>query len=200
MLVVGLTGGIGSGKTTVADLFAKKHIDIIDTDQLAREVIEPGQPAFQEIVTQLGKTVVRPNGQIDRGQLRKVVFNDAKKRRWLESLLHPLIREAMQHRIQAAQSPYCIAVIPLLLETSPNPWVNRVLVVDAVEASQIERAKQRDQSSEHEIKKIMGAQVTRKERLSKADDIIYNDGLIEDLQPQVDALHIYYLTLASHPL
>lgn len=195
MLVIGLTGGIGSGKTTVAQLFKEKGITIIDTDQLARQVILPGSKALSQIVIHFGDAILLPDKTLDRSLLRNKVFNDEKERIWLEQLLHPLIRNEMQKEIEKSSSPYCIVVIPLLFETLPNPHIHRILVVDASPELQLHRAKKRDQSSKENIQSIIKTQIDRDKRLSGADDIIYNDGLINDLIPQVERLHQFYLSL-----
>ena len=200
MFVIGLTGGIGSGKSTVATLFLKKGITVIDTDQLAREVIEPDRIAFKKIIDYFGKAILQDSGKIDRAKLRTIVFHNPKQRLWLEKLLHPLIRELMAQHIKEAKSPYCIAVIPLLFETTPNPLINRILVVDSPEPLQIKRVLARDASSEAEIKKIIASQISREKRLKGADDVILNDGLLEDLQLQVDQLHEQYLSLSAASL
>lgn len=195
MLVIGLTGGIGSGKTTVAQLFAEKGIIIIDTDQLARDAVAPGTPALNQILEHFGSALLLPTGQLDRAQLRKIVFADETQRQWLEQLLHPLIRAVMEQQITAASSPYCIAVIPLLFETSPNPLIQRTLVVDAPEEQQIFRTSQRDQISSTDAANMLRTQIDRAKRLALADDIIYNHGALVDLIPQVDHLHQIYLAL-----
>lgn len=195
MLVIGLTGGIGSGKSTVANLFAKKGIAVIDTDQLAREVTRPGQAALHKIINKFSKSILLPDETLDRAKLRKIIFADPHKRRWLEKLLHPLIRAEMQKLIATATSPYCVIVIPLLLEIAPNPLIKRILVVDASEEQQIQRAKMRDNLSEAEIKAIIYTQVTREQRLAAADDIIYNQGTLDELGAEVTKMHQRYLTL-----
>lgn len=196
MLVIGLTGGIGSGKSTVANLFAEKGITVIDTDQLARDITLPGQAALHKIVEKFGAGILLPDKTLNRAQLRKVIFADPHKRRWLEKLLHPLIRAEMQQLIAVATPPYCVVVIPLLLETAPNPLIKRILVVDAPEEQQIQRAKRRDKLSEEEIKAIINTQVTREIRLATADDIIYNDKTREQLFSQIEKLHQAYLALS----
>lgn len=196
MLVIGLTGGISSGKSIVANLFAAKGVAIIDTDVIARDVTAPGQEALNKIVEKFGQDILLPNKSLDRVKLRKIIFADDEKRTWLEALLHPLIRTKMYEQIQAAESPYCIAVIPLLLETQPYSLISRILVVDATEEQQIKRAQARDNLSLEEIKAIIKAQVNREKRLNAADDIIFNKGAIEELNDQVDKLHQYYLSLS----
>lgn len=196
MFVIGLTGGIGSGKSTVAALFEKKGITVIDTDQLARDVTKPGTFALKKMVEYFGVSILHKDGQLDRSLLRTIVFNDAQKRKWLEKLLHPLIREELQKNINNVHSSYCIVIIPLLFETEKNPIINRILVVDSPENLQIQRAVKRDQSSEHEIKKIIESQIDREKRKLGADDVILNDGSLEDLEREVSRLHVLYSSLS----
>lgn len=196
MLVIGLTGGIGSGKSTVAALFAKLGVTVIDTDLLAREVIQKGQPALTEIVKQFGQNILKTDGSLDRAKMRAAVFADADKRIWLENLLHPLIRVELKRQIEAAKPPYCIAVIPLLLETKPNPLIDRILVVNTSQEQQIHRTIARDSTEIEAVKAIMETQVSQTERLTAADDIIENNGTLNELEPQVEKLHQYYLSLA----
>jgi dephospho-CoA kinase len=197
MLVIGLTGGIGSGKSTVAELFSAKGITIIDTDQLARHITLPDQPAFKKIVAKWGQSILLPDHTLDRAQLRKIIFANPAKRRWLEQLLHPLIRSAMEHLIKVAKPPYCIAVVPLLLETKPNPLIKRILVVDITEEKQTARTQTRDKASIQDIQAILATQVSRAQRLAAADDIIYNNNTLEELIPQVDRLHQFYLSIPN---
>ncbi len=195
MIVVGLTGGIGSGKSTVADLFADRGVNIIDTDAIARELTEPGTEAYQAILGKFGAHLAMGNKHLNRKMLRKIIFNDSEARNWLEKLLHPMIRHEMNRLVNEAKSPYCIVAIPLLFETEPNPLINRTLVVDTEESNQISRTQARDMHTPVEIEKIMKSQISRAERLAKADDIINNDGSREDLIPQVEKLHQWYLSL-----
>jgi len=194
MLTIGLTGGIGSGKSTVADLFKKKNSTIIDADKIAHAITQPGGIYFNKIVEKFGDTILLPNRNLDRAQLRKIIFTDPDKRLWLEQLLHPVIRSEMQKLILASQSPYCIVMIPLLLETKPNPLIQRILIIDTPEEQQISRCKTRDHLSEQEIKAIMNTQVTREQRLAAADDIITNQNTLAELLPQVEKLHRFYLS------
>ena len=198
MLVVGLTGGISSGKSTVADLFAKKDVPIIDADQLARALTIPGTPALNQIIKLFGQEIVLPDGTLDRKKLGNLIFRDATKRKQLEELLHPLIRAEMKRQIEALNTPYCIAMIPLLLETTQNPLINRILVVDTSEESQISRTMARDHLSREAVEAILKTQMDRQKRLSLADDVICNDGTYENLIPQVDELHEDYLLLAKN--
>ena len=197
MLVIGLTGGIGSGKTKVANLFAELGVTIIDTDQISRDVVEPHQPAWTQIVEHFGNEILEKNNTLNRRLLREKIFENDAEREWLENLLHPLIRATMKIQVEKAASPYCIAVIPLLAETKPNPLINRVLVIDADETTQIERAKIRDCASTEHIKSIMASQASRAERLKIAHDVIENNGSIDDLKKKVLHMHKYYLDMAA---
>lgn len=194
--VVGLTGGIGSGKSTVAALFAKKGIPVIDADDIARKITQPNEPAFHGIVKLFGPAILLPDGTLDRAKLRQQVFQDEIKRKQLEQLLHPLIRTEMATEIKALDVPYCIAMIPLLLETAPNPLIRRVLVIDTPETLQISRTAARDRIAPDAIQATLNAQINRTKRLERADDILINDRTIEDLIPEIDKLHAFYLTLA----
>jgi len=197
MLVIGLTGGIGSGKSTVGKLFAELGIELVDADQLAREVVAPHSPALKEIAGHFGEGLLLADGNLDRAALRKTVFADPAQRRWLEQLLHPLIGELLTTRLNACRSPYCILESPLLLETSQHELVDRVLVVDVSEATQLQRALLRDGSDEATIKGIIAAQMPRSERLAKADEILDNEGSPAQLLPRIKELHDKFLTLAG---
>lgn len=200
MLKIGLTGGIGSGKTTVAHYFAALGVPVIDADQIARELVGPGQPALQAIVNAFGTTVLDNNGQLDRARLRARVFGAEAhpgQRQLLESILHPLIRAEMQRRAQAMTAPYGLLSIPLLVEGGQTDQVERILVVDAPEAMQYQRVRQRDNvSSDAEITAILRAQASRQQRLAVADDVIVNDADLEKLHQQILTLHEFYLGLA----
>lgn len=200
MLVVGLTGGIGSGKTTVGKLFERLGATVIDADQLSRNVTMPNRPALNQIVEHFGPTILQTDGSLDRTALRNIIFKNENERIWLEKLLHPLIRQEMKEKIQSVDSLYCIIIIPLLLETEPNPLIQRILVIDSPEPEQIKRTQTRDRSTPEEIKAIIDTQVKRAERLSVAHDVIINDGLLEDLVPQVERLHGFYSALAKKNL
>jgi dephospho-CoA kinase len=195
-LVIGLTGGIGSGKTIVAALFAKRGIAIIDTDVIAREITDIDTDAYKKIIEKFGADVVTENKILNRRALRKV-FHNEEERLWLENLLHPMIRDEMKRQLKLATSPYAIAVIPLLLEGKPNPLISRILVVDAPESLQIERTQARDKHTSSEVEVIMKAQIMRSKRLAQADDVILNDGKLADLEPQIEKLHKFYLTLTQ---
>lgn len=195
MLVIGLTGSIGSGKSTVANLFAEHGIPVIDADVIAREVTAPHTPSYDAIKARFGKAVIKPDHTIDRGSLREIIFTQPEERRWLEALLHPIILQKMQAEIAKLHTPYCIAVIPLLLETEAAAFVQHVLVVDIPEETQIQRASSRDKKTNGHIKSIIKTQSSREHRLAKANDIIDNAGSKEDLAKQVDNLHQKYLKL-----
>lgn len=197
MMVVGLTGGIGSGKSAVAEMFRELGAPIIDTDVIAREVVQPGSDALNMIVQRFGDQVLKPDGHLDRSALRHAVFNSEENRRWLEQLLHPLIRERTKQLIDECDYPYCIVVIPLLAENWPYPLVDRVLVVDIDEEVQLKRASQRDKNTDEQIKKIMKSQTSREQRLAIADDVINNDADLEHLRKSVRELHNKYLNTGS---
>ena len=197
MFLIGLTGGIGSGKSTVAELFAERGIEIVDADLIAREVVLPGTAALGQIASHFGSSILAASGELDRAALRKRVFADTSARLWLEGLLHPLIHDRIVQRIDACQSPYCILASPLLLETSQHQLVNRVLVVDVDETSQLQRTLQRDGSDEATIRGIIAAQMARQDRLRQADDVLDNSGDRSKLDTNVDKLHTRYLELAE---
>ena len=196
MLVIGLTGGIGSGKSMTADMFAARGIPVIDADVIARELVEPGMPALAEITARFGPRVIGADGRLDRNALRQQVFGDPVARADLESILHPRIRQRMRDRIDALDSPYCVLVIPLLVETGQSDLVQRVLVVDAPESVQRARVRRRDDLDSDEIEAVLQAQTDRQTRLAVADDVIHNDSDLSSLEAQVDALHRTYLQLA----
>lgn len=195
MLVIGLTGSIGSGKSTVANLFKEHGVPVIDADVLAREVTQPGSPAFKEIIERFGSELVSTDGSLDRGALREIIFSKPDERRWLEALLHPTILQRMEHTIKQLDAPYCLAVIPLLLETEAADFIQRILVVDLPEETQLQRASLRDKRTQDHIKTIINTQVSRDTRLSRAHDVINNAGDHTELAKQVDKLHQMYLKL-----
>jgi dephospho-CoA kinase len=196
-LVIGLTGGIGSGKSTVADLFVQRGAEIIDTDRISHDLTQPDQEAYLQIIAKFGRYLVMGNRHLNRKTLRKIIFADSADRKWLESLLHPLIRKELERRVEVSTAPYCIAVIPLLFENEPNPLLQRTLVVDAPEELQVSRTQARDMHTPEEVDAIMKTQVTRDIRLASANDVIVNDGKLDDIIPQVDKLHNYYLSLCG---
>ncbi|MBL0570722.1 dephospho-CoA kinase [Aeromonas hydrophila] len=198
MYVVAITGGIGSGKTTVANQFAELGIEVVDADVIAREVVEPGTPTLAAIATHFGSEVITPDGQLDRRRLRERVFTDPQAKGWLNALLHPLIRTEMQRQCAAARSPYCLLVVPLLVENRLTALANRVLVIDVDEATQIERTCRRDGVSHEEAQAILAAQASRAERLAAADDVLDNqNGTPEAIKSRILALHETYLAFVS---
>ncbi len=197
MFVVGLTGGIGSGKSTVAKEFAKLGVQIIDADQIAREVVKPGCGALDDISDHFGADIIDSSGELDRKALREIVFADDGARLWLESLLHPLIEDRIRQRIASSQSEYCILESPLLLETAQAELVDRVLVVDVLESTQLARTLARDGSSRATIEAIIKSQLPRKSRLEAADDILDNEHPEQTLNSRVEELHLQYLALAQ---
>ena len=198
MYVVAITGGIGSGKTTVANQFAELGIEVVDADVIAREVVEPGTPALAAIATHFGSEVITPDGQLDRRQLRERVFTDPQAKGWLNALLHPLIRTEMQRQCAAVRSPYCLLVVPLLVENRLTALANRVLVIDVDEATQIERTCRRDGVSHEQAQAILAAQASRAERLAAADDVLDNQNATpEAIKSRILALHETYLAFAS---
>ncbi|WP_421227100.1 dephospho-CoA kinase [Aeromonas jandaei] len=198
MYVVAITGGIGSGKTTVANHFAELGIEVVDADVIAREVVEPGTPALAAIADHFGPDVITPDGQLDRRRLRERIFSDPSAKTWLNALLHPLIRSEMQRQCAAARSPYCLLVVPLLVENKLTGLANRVLVVDVDEATQIERTCRRDGVTAEQAKAIIAAQASRSERLAAADDVIENaNGSEMAIKARILTLHETYLAFAS---
>jgi len=193
--VLGLTGGIGSGKSAVVQEFGRLGVHWVDADHAARWVVEPGRPALRMIAERFGETVLAPDGSLDRAKLRELVFREPAQRKWLEELLHPLIRQEVAEHLARATSPYAIMVSPLLVESGQYRQVDRVLVVDVPEALQLERAIRRDQSSEEQIRAILKAQASREERLRHADDVLVNDRDLAWLGAEVERLHNFYLTL-----
>lgn len=196
MLRIGLTGGLASGKSTVAALFAAKGVPVIDTDLIARDVVRVGTPAHAAVANAFGKSILDPTGAVDRARLRERVFADPHARRQLESILHPHIRAETEDRLARLIAPYCVVVVPLLIETDFDELVDRILVIDAEEALQIERAMRRSGLTSEAVRTILAAQTNRATRRARADDIIENNGDAAGLAPQVDALHQRYLALS----
>jgi dephospho-CoA kinase len=198
-LLIALTGGIASGKTAVAELFAKLGVPVLDTDQIAREVVAPGMPALAQLVAEFGPGILDAHGGLDRARMRERVFADPAQRRKLEAITHPAIREELARRAAAAaaSSDYQIHVIPLLVETGRAEVYDRVLVVDCPEDAQIERLVARDGASRAQAEEILGAQASRAERLDAAHDVIENTGTLEDLERFVNTLHRNYALLAQ---
>lgn len=196
-LRIGLTGGIASGKSTVAEMFRDLGTPIIDTDVIAREVIVPGTPGLREICDAFGDGVLTEEGELDRGKMRRIVFADAAKRQALEAILHPRIRAAAILAAEEVRFPYMIIVVPLLVESPMRNFMDRVLVVDVDVDTQIARLLQRDTETEQQARRIIAAQATRDERLQIADDVILNGDDLENTRKQVESLHQQYLNLSQ---
>ncbi|NEX76036.1 dephospho-CoA kinase [Aeromonas rivipollensis] len=198
MYVVAITGGIGSGKTTVANQFAALGIDVVDADLIAREVVEPGTPALTAIASHFGPGILDEQGRLDRRVLRERIFSEPAAKSWLNALLHPIIRSEMLRQCAAASSPYCLLVVPLLVENRLTELADRVLVIDVDEAIQIERTCRRDGVSREQAQAILASQANRSERLAMADDVLDNQsGTTETIRERILALHQTYLAFAS---
>ena len=191
MKIVGLTGGIGSGKSTVTRLFGEHGVHWVDADDVAREVVEPGTPALERISEHFGKTILTSEGALDRAQLRTIVFQEPEERVWLEALLHPIIREELIRQLNPEnyQLPYVLLVSPLLLETDQHELVDRIIVIDVPEDTQIERTMARDTNSWEQVERIIAAQMSREDRLARADEVIDNDRPLDEVTRQVRELH-----------
>ena len=196
-LLIALTGGIASGKTAVAELFAQLGVPVLDTDQIARDVVAPGMPALDQLVAEFGAEILDAQGRLDRARMRERVFSDPAQRRKLEAITHPAIREELARRSATAGGEYQIHVIPLLVENSRAAAYDRVLVVDCPEQTQMERLMARDNSSSEQAAEILAAQASREQRLNAADDVIENTGTLADLQRCVQILHRNYSLLAQ---
>jgi dephospho-CoA kinase len=196
-LIIGLTGGIGSGKSTVAEAFRQLGIETVDADQASRAVVEPGMPALAAISAQFGSQIIQADGGLDRAALRQIIFTDPAQKLWLESLLHPLIRDWIIEQLKAATSPYVILESPLLFETDQHQLVHKTVLVDLPEALQIERACARDGNQADQIQRIIDAQMPREEKLSRADIVLDNSESLDTLAARVTAVH---QTLLSLPL
>jgi dephospho-CoA kinase len=195
-LVIGVTGGIGCGKSTICGLFAALGAPVIDTDEVAREVVAPGTEGLSAIVTEFGADLLTSEGTLDRRRLRGIVFAEPAKRQWLEALLHPMIRRRTAEHVAAVTFPYCLVCIPLLVERESGYRVDRVLVIDCAPDVQIARVMARDKLTASEVEAIIRAQAPRAARLAAADDVIENVGDVETLRPAIEALHRRYLDLA----
>ena len=195
--IVGLTGGIGCGKSTVTALFSSLGVQFVDADIVAREVVQPGQACYHAIVQQFGAKMLNADNTLNRSAMREHIFSQPSDKLWLEQLLHPAIRQQLLAQLAALTSPYALLVAPLLLENKLQHLVNRVLVIDLPPSLQLSRAMARDNASAQQISAIMAAQISRSERLKLADDIIINDSTIANLAPRVAELHQHYLQLAA---
>jgi dephospho-CoA kinase len=196
-MIIGLTGGIGSGKSAVANFFQDEGITVIDADELAREVIDKNSPGYKSIVDYFGSKIIDSNGLIDRAFLRKEAFDDDKKKKVLESIIHPLVKDLMTKRIATSNSVYSIIMVPLIFETNSMSNYNRILVIDCDPKIQLDRATLRDNNSNEQIQKIIDSQCLREERLSIANDVIPNNDSLENLKVRSLAMHKFYLGLSK---
>lgn len=192
-LRIGLTGGIGSGKSEASRYFAELGVPVIDTDVIARELVEPAQPALTEIVEAFGEEILDANGHLDRARLRQQVFADTEKRKELENILHPRIRARAEALATQLDAPYCVVVIPLLVEAARDYRIERVLVIDTPVELQYQRIALRDGLSDREIKAVLEIQADRQQRLRAADDVVLNDGSVDKLHAKIEDLHRFYL-------
>lgn len=193
--ILGLTGGIGSGKSAAAQRFVELGVHLVDADQAARWVVEPGRPALARIVEHFGPGVLQEDGQLDRAALRQLIFSNPEQRRWLEALLHPLIGQEIFTYLAKAESPYAVFVSPLMVESGQYQRTQRLLVIDAPQELQVQRTLLRDQTSPEQVEAILKAQASREERLRHAHDVLVNDRDLSWLHSEVDRLHHFYLTL-----
>lgn len=196
-MIVGLTGGIGSGKSEVSHRFEGLGISVIDADVVAREVVKPGSTALDAIAVHFGQDILNTDGTLNRTKLRTLIFENNPEKLWLENLLHPIIRSEIIIQLGQSKTPYTILSSPLLFESKQNELVDRVLVIDATEELQLKRASARDQNNQEQIKRIMATQISRSERCAKADDIIENHGNLNELDVQAKKLHHFYLEQAN---
>ena len=197
MLIIGLTGGIGSGKSVASDKFKSLGITIVDADVASRTVVEPGKPALKEIEDHFGSGIITAEGKLDRNNLREIIATDPEERKWLESVTHPKIGEQITKEISESTSVYTLFVAPLLLETNSQEMCSRVVVVDVPKDVQIQRTAKRDKVSSNQVEQMVAAQMKREKRLEKADDVLLNNGTIEDLEKQVEELHKKYIQMAE---
>ncbi len=195
--IVALTGGIGSGKSTVSDLFRQRGIEIIDADIIARQVVEPGSDALFQLKAHFGQQILRKGGSLDRAKLRTLIFSNQQNKVWVESLMHPLIQQMTKQQLSAVKGAWCIWVVPLLVENHLHKYASRVLVVDVDPSVQLQRTMMRDNISLSDAQKILNAQATRQQRLAIADDIINNNGELAEITRQVDSLVRLYHKIAQ---
>ena len=196
-MIIGLTGGIGSGKSAAGNFFEDEGINVIDADNLAREVIAPNTPGFISVVDYFGSNIIDVDGSINRAKLRMEVFDNEQKKKVLESITHPLVRDLMAERIEASESPYSIIMVPLIFETKSMSAYNRILVIDCDAELQLERATLRDNNSRDQIQKILDFQCSREERLSIANDVVPNNDSLDDLKTRSLSMHKFYLGLTK---
>lgn len=197
MLIIGLTGGIGSGKSVASDKFKSLGITVVDADVASRTVVEPGKPALKEIEDHFGSGIITAEGKLDRNNLREIIATDPEERKWLESVTHPKIGEQITKEISESTSVYTLFVAPLLLETNSQEMCSRVVVVDVPKDVQIQRTAKRDKVSPNQVEQMVAAQMEREKRLEKADDVLLNSGTIEDLEKQVEELHKKYIQMVE---
>ena len=197
MLIIGLTGGIGSGKSSACNFFTQQGIPVIDADIIAHQLVKPESPALLEIIDIFGADFINSNGQLNRDKLRKEIFSDPHKKQQLEAIIHPRVFEEMQNQLANLNAAYCVLCIPLLLETEATDKVNRVLVIDVNEATQIKRVMARDKLSREQIQSIIDTQINRNDRLRLADDVISNNAQPEDFQQQLTLIHKKYLSISE---
>ena len=195
--IVGLTGGIGSGKTTIANEFAKLGVTLVDADIVARDVVKLGSPCLKAIEGKFGKQILMADNTLDRSQLRKLIFADESNKQWLNDLMHPLIREQMLHALKQATSTYCILVAPLLFENNLQKLTDTTLVIDVPEQVQLSRTCHRDKVDEQQVKSIIASQINRDERIARADQVIDNTQSLSAVYQQIDLLHTKYIALSK---
>lgn len=195
-LIVGLTGGIGSGKTAASDSFSRLGVPVVDADVIAREALQQGSPLLDEVIEHFGTNLLDASGQLERSALRAIIFEQPEAKHWLEDLIHPWVRQRIITALTHLEAPYAILSSPLLLETGQDQLVDRVLVVDVPPTLQIERVHQRDQNSPELIRKIIQQQIDRSSRIAAADDLLDNSGDLPHLARQIESLHQHYLELA----
>jgi dephospho-CoA kinase len=194
-MIIGLTGGIGSGKTAVSDSFEALGIDVVDADLASRVVVQKGKPCLLKIAQHFGEDILTKEAELDRAKLREIIFKSEEEKNWLESLLHPAIANQIQDELNASKSPYTILVSPLLLETNQKDFCSKVLAVDVPVETQVERTLKRDGVSKEQVQAIINSQISRNDRLNLADEVIINDGTLEDLEIAVKILHEKFLSL-----
>ena len=194
-MIIGLTGGIGSGKTAVSDSFEALGIDVVDADLASRVVVQKGKPCLLKIAQHFGEDILTKEAELDRAKLREIIFKSEEEKNWLESLLHPAIANQIQDELNASKSPYTILVSPLLLETNQKDFCSKVLAVDVPVETQVERTLKRDGVSKAQVQAIINSQISRNDRLNLADEVIVNDGTLEDLEIAVKILHEKFLSL-----
>ena len=194
-MIIGLTGGIGSGKTAVSDSFQALGIDVVDADLASRVVVQKGKPCLLKIAQHFGEDILTKEAELDRAKLREIIFKSEEEKNWLESLLHPAIANQIQDELNASKSPYKILVSPLLLETNQKDFCSKVLAVDVPVETQVERTLKRDGVSKEQVQAIINSQISRNDRLNLADEVIVNDGTLEDLEIAVKILHEKFLSL-----